>query len=394
MKGKRRGIKVVSVVLVAGMLLCCGGLGITAVINQSMPTVSEVPERLSAEEKARLAEYLHLRETLGNDVWPGWGDVAQPVVLYNEQVVFLMGYPEPPDGWLTVPAGKPVGGAWLPVLDDDFGGAVYYSQPLPTSGETPQAFTVKVGEHWAPSMTTKEWMQITFPQEMREQLPPGIQQIFPYFLVSDLFIGSSDQFITLIAHEAFHAYQGEMVPDRLVAAETAVHQADAYPWSDEAHHAAWETELDILHQAVSAETVGETAVLTEQFLAQRAERRKIAGLTAELIAYEQQREWLEGLAKYVEMEIWRQASQSPDYQSVDAMALDDDFEQFKTFERRWSQEVDQIKRSATGEDTRFYYTGMAQAAILDKLSPNWKARVFAEDVFLETLLQEAVLSQK
>jgi len=394
MKKKRRWLKVVFGVLVGLVGVCLLGLGITAVINQSMPTASVAPERLSEEEKARLAEYLHLRESLGNDVWPGWGDVAQPVVLYNEQVVFLMGYPEPPDGWLTVPAEKPVGEAWMPVLGDDFGGEIYYSQLLPTSGETPQAFTVKVGDRWAPSMTTKEWMHIAFPQEMREQLPPGIQQIFPYFLVSDLFIGSSDQFITLIAHEAFHAYQGAMVPDRLAAAETAVHQADAYPWADEAHQAAWETELDWLHQAVSAETVAETAVLAEHFLAQRAERRKIASLSAELIAYEQQREWSEGLAKYVELEIWRQASQSLDYQSVDAMALDDDFEQFKTFESRWSQEVDQIKRSATGEDTRFYYTGMAQAAILDKLSPNWKARVFAEDVFLETLLQEAVLSQK
>lgn len=394
MKRKRRGIKVVLLILMAGILLCCGGLGITAVINQSMPTASESPERLSAAEKARLAEYFHLRQSLGNAVWPGWGDVEQPVVLYNEQRVFLVGYPEPPDGWLTVPGENLVGSAWQPMSDDDFWGETYYSQPLPASGETPQAFTVKVGDQWAASLTTKEWMQIAFPQEMREQLPPVIQQVFPYFLVSDLFIGSSDQFISLIAHEAFHAYQGEMVPDRLAAAETAVRQADAYPWADEAHHAAWETELDLLHQAVSAETVAETAVLTEQFLAQRTKRREAAGLSPEMIAYEKQREWLEGLAKYVEMEIWRQALQSSDYQPVDMMVLDDDFEQYETFDKRWNQEVDQIRRSANGEDTRFYYTGMAQAAILDKLSPDWKAGAFAEDVFLETLLQEAVLSQK
>ena len=386
MKGKRRGVKVGLLILVGGILLCCGGLGITAVINQSMPTASESPERLSDEEKARLAEYFHLRQSLGNGVWPGWGDIEQPVVLYNEQVVFLVGYSEPPTGWLTVPAEKPVGTAWQLAVDDDFWGEPYYSQPLPATGETPQAFTVKIGEQWAPSMTTKEWMEITFPQEMREQLPPGIQQLFPYFLVSDLFIGSSDKFISLIAHEAFHAYQGEMVPDRLAAAETAVHQANTYPWSDDAHHAAWEAELELLHQAVNAEDVGETAVLAERFLAQRAERRKGAGLSTELIAYEQQREWLEGLAKYAEMEVWRQASQSPEYEPVEMMAVDSDFDQYQAFESRWAQEVDQIKRSANGEDTRFYYTGMAQAAILDKLSPAWKAEAFSEGVFLEDLL--------
>ena len=119
---------------------------------------------------------------------------------------------------------------------------------------------------------------------------------------------------------------------------------------------------------------------------QRAERREAAGLSTELIAYEQQREWLEGLAKYAEMEVWRQASQSPEYEPVEMMAVDSDFDQYQAFESRWAQEVDQIKRSANGEDTRFYYTGMAQAVILDKLSPAWKAEAFSEGVFLEDLL--------
>ena len=91
--GKRRGVKIVGLILVAGILLCCGGLGITAVINHSMPTASAAPEGLSAVEKARLAEYFQLRQTLGNAVWSGWEDVVEPVVLYNERMVFLVGIP-------------------------------------------------------------------------------------------------------------------------------------------------------------------------------------------------------------------------------------------------------------------------------------------------------------
>ena len=394
MKLKRRGVRVVLLILVAGMLLCCGGLGITAVINQSMPTASAEPGRLSEVEKARLAEYFHLRQSLGDEVWPEWGDVVEPVVLYNEETVFLVGYPEPPDGWLTVPKQKQVGSEWQLMGDDDFWGESYYFQPLPASGETPQAFTVIIGDQWATSMTTKEWMQIAFPQEMKEQLPPVIQQIFPYFLVSDLFIGNSDKYISLLAHEAFHAFQGTHVPERLAAAETAVHQSNSYPWYEESHHADWEAELDLLYQAVVAEDVAETAVLAEQFLAQREARRDAAGLSDEFVAYEQQREWLEGLAKYAELEIWRQANQSPAYEPVNQMAGDTDFEAYQTFADHWTQEVEQIKRSANGEDTRFYYTGMAQAAILDKLSPDWKAHAFSDDVFLEKLLQEAIGSQE
>lgn len=41
-------------------------------------------------------------------------------------------------------------------------------------------------------------------------------------------------------------------------------------------------------------------------------------------------------------------------------------------------------------DGRFYYSGRAQAVILDRLLPGWQARAFDQDVWLEDLLPEAV----
>jgi hypothetical protein len=41
-------------------------------------------------------------------------------------------------------------------------------------------------------------------------------------------------------------------------------------------------------------------------------------------------------------------------------------------------------------DGRFYDSGMAQAALLDRLLPGWKAQFFDEGVFLEELLATAV----
>jgi hypothetical protein len=43
-----------------------------------------------------------------------------------------------------------------------------------------------------------------------------------------------------------------------------------------------------------------------------------------------------------------------------------------------------------GADGRFYYSGMAQAMLLDHLMPDWKNQVLNEGVFLEDLLETAV----
>ena len=109
------------------------------------------------------------------------------------------------------------------------------------------------------------------------------------------------------------------------------------------------------------------------------------------MAFERRFEWLEGLAKYVELESWRQAAETAGYQPLPAVMDDSDFKDYDTFDRRWSQEIGQMKRQATREgDTRFYYTGMAQAILLDRLLPDWKGRVMEDGVWLEDLLQEAV----
>jgi len=50
-----------------------------------------------------------------------------------------------------------------------------------------------------------------------------------------------------------------------------------------------------------------------------------------------------------------------------------------------------MRRMANDEgDGRFYYSGMAQAFLLDRLRPDWKSKAFDEDIWLEDLLAEAV----
>jgi hypothetical protein len=139
-------------------------------------------------------------------------------------------------------------------------------------------------------------------------------------------------------------------------------------------HAEWEKEIALLAQAVGAPSNEDAAELVRQFLAQRDARRAAHQLDAALVDFERLTEWEEGLAKYVELSIWRVAADTPDYTPLPALASDPDFKRYATFDQRWAQEIDQMKRQAGQEgDVRFYYTGMAQAVLLDRLTPDWKA---------------------
>ncbi|MAU01969.1 MAG: hypothetical protein CL608_32945 [Anaerolineaceae bacterium] len=377
-----------------GLLAVCLVLvGVSALVNRNRPTQSAVVDRLSEAEKARLAEFFQVRQQLGDAVWPGWETDVLPVIVYNESYAFLLDYPDPPDGWLKVPQNEPRGGPWELVAEDTFNGEPYYRQPLPADGTTPQAFTVRVGNQWAASMTTMEWMEISLANQFESELPSFLAPIFPYGLANSLFIRGSDGYISLLAHESFHAYQGIVAPKRLAAAETAVTRTEStYPWDDAALQEAWQTELDLLAAALEAETETEMMALAQQFLDQRQARREAAKLSPAQANYEMQREWLEGLARYAELEIWRQASLAEGYEPVAAILDDPDFSAYANFDKRWSQEIDQIGRMAGDEgDGRFYYSGMAQAVLLDRLMPNWKEQALDEAVFLEDLLGTAVI---
>lgn len=377
----------------AGILLLCLVLtGISVLINRNLLKESAEVATLSDLEKARLSEFFQVRQAVGGKVWPGWDTAVIPTIVYNEAYAFLLGYPEPPAGWVQVPQNSQKGTAWQLVPNDLFNGEPYYRQLLPANGDTPQAFTVRVGAQWVASMTTMEWMEISLADQFRRDLPSFLAPVIPYGLLNKLFIRGSEGYISLLAHESFHAYQGSVAPEKLGAAENAAPSGESgYPWDDASFQAAWQTELDILAEAVQADSDEAMAELARQFLAQRAQRREAAGLSDELLRYEQQREWVEGLARYVELELWQQAALDDTYTPVDALQVDGDFAGYNTFDKRWNQEVGQIGRMADDVgDGRFYYSGMAQAVILDHLLPGWKDQVWDANVFLDDLLAGVV----
>lgn len=358
-------------ILLTGLaLLLVAAVAVSALSNRNLPSEPERLDRLTSLDKARLAEALQLKQERGEAIWPGWGKTEIPVLLWNRGYSFLIGHSAPPAAWEAVP-------------DDRFVGQIYYRRPT----ADPQNFAVQVGNSWVASMATK-WETDSFLMEMFQEILPGpLEPIFPYRLL----IQPSEVQITGVLHESFHVYQARVAPTRLDAAE-AVRAVEAAYWTaDAAMHDDWARECDLLDRALQARSQQEAAELARQFLTQRQQRRQAHSLEPALIDYERQIEWEEGLAKYLELAAWRQADMASNYEAVPAIDADPDFKGYHTFEGRWSQEIGQMKRQASRDgETRFYYTGMAQATLLDRFRPGWKTAILQDGAWLEAMLAEAV----
>ena len=134
----------------------------------------------------------------------------------------------------------------------------------------------------------------------------------------------------------------------------------------------------------------EAADLVRLFLQSRDTRRQASNLKPTLVAYERWLEWEEGMAKYVELASLRQAYQTAGYSALPEMADDPYFKSYHNFNRRWSQEMTQLRNLSGSQETKFYMIGMAESFLLDRLMPDWKGKVMLDEVFLEDLLRQAV----
>lgn len=77
----------------------------------------------------------------------------------------------------------------------------------------------------------------------------------------------------------------------------------------------------MLHQAATAPSNNAAKASARQFLVLRQARRSTSNISTNLVDYERQREWLEGLAKYVELSALRAAWNSAEYEPVSTCGL-------------------------------------------------------------------------
>jgi len=357
--------------IIAGILVSCIVLALIGYnSNQKLPVGPEITNRMTPLDKLRLSEALHLKTGLGDAVWNGYADLDAPVIIWNEDFEFLLNLNIPPVNWEEVPG-------------DDFAGKPYFRRPA----DHPQNFAVQVGEQWAGSIFTKYQLDMSLITAISDLLPPLISEIFPY----KIFIQPSELQIAGVQHELFHVFQALHFPEKFAEAQTTYQFDQGYWLLDSDMQPAWKKEIELLIKAADSSFDGDAVELIHQFLAQRDRRRQDFGLSADLIAYEESIEWLEGTAKYVELRSWEEAGRDPNYAPLVEMTADPDFRNYEDFKSQWNQALRQTRRQAGEEgDVRFYYTGMLQAYLLDRIMPDWKERILEDGIFLEDLLREAL----
>jgi hypothetical protein len=358
-------------------------IGYFAFINLNFSDRSSPIDTLSQNELIRLQEVNHLRTTLGNEIWPGFGEQDIPVILYNEAYVFLSGLDATQPGWKTVPFFRQMGSQWSSIGSDSL--SRYYRQPIKSSDQIPEAFTVQVGDKYVASMTTKQWTGIKLTQLIKNEIPAFLRPVFPYSVIRSKF--NSDWHISSIIHESFHSFQAEIALERVRSAESANTFASSYPWKNPDFREAWHKERMILGTILKTPEEDKFRSLTIEWLRLREQRRGHYN-DSKLTNYEQEREWLEGLAKYAEVRSWLLASDPTNYQPLAETSADPDFDHYSGGKKNRNREIKQLQSDLNFNDTIFYYSGWAQAEILDRLDPNWKLKAFQPSVYLDDLIRE------
>lgn len=342
-------------------------------------------DKLTALDKAEIEEFFNLQKKLGDSLWPGFGKADIPVILYNKEWVFIVGIGYPPDGWKKVPNMNQLGRKWELVAGDKIVGRNYYRQRLDSSN-VPQAFAVKVGEKWVACMTTIEWTRIKLENEIKKNMPsPQRDSLFLKMIVNYMG-GNLDKHISMIVHESFHAFQATIDFNRLKESESAFTAHKQYPWNDVSFNKSWKDEFALLIKAFETKNEPGAKQLIRQYVHLRNKRYIDSKFTPGLIRYERLKEWEEGIAKYMELSLWKLAGSTPLYTPVLPLRNDPSFDQYKKFNQAMSRELMTCRMQPQGDDTRFYYSGMMLAFLLDRFYPGWKMQAFNSDIFPDMLL--------
>jgi hypothetical protein len=295
---------------------------------------------VGADEVAAVASVRARLEAFGALAWPGWS-AAPPMLVRRGDVDCLLDHPAPPAEFVPVgPGVARLDGHVLPV---------------------PAATAFEVGGVWSVAVPARAELQAF----VDEHLGRGVV------------ILDEALYERTLLHEAFHAFQMTVmggpggVPD--FAAGSAVSLADVA--SQPTFDAAQTAQGAALHAALTAPTAGEAVAAVERFLQARDDWRSVA--PAGTAGLELQLEWLEGTARYADVLL--ALIPAPEPLGYGGIA--------------WAQLLEQVREPAsvaTGARDRYAALGAAQAFVLDRLRPGWRAQAIPGGASLEALLRAVV----
>ena len=360
---------------------------IAAVIVLSLlsPAFSQTESKVKIDPAlfVYLKECRAIMRAVGNDIWKGWDLAKTPILFYRPHVQdILIAYPHQPAGFQVLTGFNPLGGETITYRD----------------GTT---FIDYDGQNTVTDIDGVKTLVVadTFSNQ-RNQLNGvllGRDKDFAQTWLEKWNFLPSDPYgqMAMILHEGFHAFQAAQAPDKGPNEMAAVD----YPLLDTPNNSSWALEAALMRDALLCESPDTRAAKVRELVAVRTERR--AALKKEAVDYEDQTEYLEGLAKYIEFRFLKEAQAlEPDPR----LFFINGFYGFgpklkETRDKSVTQMKDIIAASIDMTGNKFgvgplrfrlYSSGAALALLLDDVATDWKADIFKDGVYLFDKLQKAV----
>jgi len=331
---------------------------------------------------AEAAEVWSILTASQNRVWPGWDVSDTPILFYLPgQQDLLINHPNPPEGFIPYKGPLSFPGATMFVRN----GATFFDLDGQNTSTRVNGLSTLVVADTLSNLRQQLMTILNDPRPVREKFPPGNYDVLatnPYGQM------------TMIAHEAFHVFQEKKAPQK-GGDESALL---GYPVLSVTNNVGFALEGDILAEAIRAETVGGCRAAAVRWFAVRMDRRY--QLPQDSIAYEDGIEFSEGLARYVEYKL---AAAMETRQPGDALKWIRGFRGRKGYSAYREGIIDMMANHMRGAVNvnndpygtaplrmRLYFSGLAIAAVLDRLSPGWHDRIFEKETTLTGLAQKAI----
>ena len=314
--------------------------------------------QLSPKDALLIAEAYHLRESLGDKLWPGWTEVPAPFIYITTEYEYAIGFPRTLIGFEQ--SGR----------NELLGKSV---------------------------------------QVRKRVFPSTLAASFPWEGVATVAIGTPEamkrspgEWVLTAAHEMFHVLQAARGEVQKLAALKLGPETDAswqlnfpFPYADAdvmqlIHLQSYPVYLALMDKTESdlkydAGTAVEAIRVYKSFLQRRSPETAF-------FSYSESQEWKEGIALYTEYKL-AEAAAASGYEPIKGFQQ---LENYKGYQQLWSEHYkDQIflvkhAGRAAKSRTAFYHLGLGKGLLLDRLMPGWKTRYFAPETWLNDLLFAAL----
>lgn len=329
-----------------------------------------------------LKEVLNIANTLGNEFYPGLVYSKIPVLFYRPNVQeLLINFPHKPKGYFDYTGFSLLADEIMYVKNDT---TVFDIDDQNTCREIEGIPVLIVADYFS---------------RMRSQISSTVRNQDKDFIYSWLnnwnFIPSPYFDIELILHEGFHVFQDKMAPDKY-ANEAIV---TVYPLLDAVNNSLYVLEGNILRDALLADNTIMKQEKIKEFAAVRTYRQ--ARLKREVVEYENLNEYVEGTAKYIEYKFMNIGEKVV---PIKEMYYQNGFEGYKeVLFKQFREEMENMVKIVSVSDNRFgnkygtgpmrfrlYFLGACQALLLDDILPEWKTKIFKDNVYLCDLLNNSL----